>query len=324
MKKLLIGLVLFTMVLTYLMHEQEEDTIIVYSSMEQYRNDELQKQLNKKFKAGNVYVMYMSTAKAAAKISVEKDASDADIIVNLETAYLEKIKDELADVSSLSKLTYRDDVSDHDSRYVIWDRQAGSIIVNEDVLKKHGLDIPETYEDLLKPEYKGLIAMPDPKSSGTGYFFYKSIVNTMGEKKALEYFDKLAVNVKQFTESGSGPVKLLIQGEVAIGMGLTFQGVNELNNGNHFKLLCPQYGSPYSLTGASILKGKEQDERVKEVFDFIINDFLVYDKEYFSPESVIIPQKNRLKNYPDDFTYADMHGIEDINEKERLLDVWKY
>ncbi|MEG1630213.1 MAG: ABC transporter substrate-binding protein, partial [Erysipelotrichaceae bacterium] len=109
-----------------------------------------------------------------------------------------------------------------------------------DILKKHHLQAPKTYEDLLKPEYKGLVAMPDPKSSGTGYFFYKNLVNNWGEEKTIEYIDKLSKNIKQFTESGSGPVKMLIQGEIAVGLGLTFQGVNELNNGNPFTLSEPE------------------------------------------------------------------------------------
>ena len=95
---------------------------------------------------------------------------------------------------------------DHGNAYVTWERQAGALIINTDVLKKHKLSEPKTYEDLLDRKYYNLIAMPDPKSSGTGYFFFKNLVNTMGEEKALAYIDKLEFNVKQFTESGSGQV----------------------------------------------------------------------------------------------------------------------
>ena len=60
------------------------------------------------------------------------------------------------------------------------------------------------------------------------------------------------------------------------------------------------------------------------VFDFIINDFLMYDKEYFSPEQILKEQDNKIENYPQNIQYADMSGIEDIDEKERLLSLWKY
>ena len=176
----------------------------------------------------------------------------------------------------------------------------------------------------IKPEYKNLIAMPDPKSSGTGYFFYKNWVNTMGEDEALAYVDKLHDNLKQFTESGSGPIKMLTQGEVAVGLGMTFQAVSEINEGQPFEIIYPPTGSPYSLTGTALIDGHQDKTGVSEVFDYIINDFLVYDKENFSPELVLKDQKNNIPNYPQDIQYADMTGIEDVEEKERLLSLWKY
>lgn len=306
------------------MAQTGDETIIIYSPMEQYRNDELKKQLDEKFPQWDIQIMSMATAKAAAKINVEGSHTDADIVIDMECAYLERMKDNLENVEEFSRLEYLDGIGDPEGKYLIWDRQAGAIVVNQAVLDKYHLPVPKTYEDLLDPIYRNLIAMPDPKSSGTGYFFYKNLVNVWGEEKALEYFDALAVNVKQFTESGSGPIKLLVQQEVAIGLCLTFQAVDEKNNGNDFLILEPEFGSPYSLTGASIVKGKKDRAGVKEVFEFVVNDFCVYDKEYFSPGQVLTVQENKLENYPTDFSYADMTGIESVDEQERLLDLWKY
>ncbi len=324
MKKAAIVLLAVTVFLIWHVTRTGDATIIVYSPMEQYRNDELQRQLDEKFPQWDVNIMSMATAKAAAKINVEGSHSDADIVIDMECAYLERMKDQLEEVADLSRLDYLDGISDPDGRYRIWDRQAGAIVVNRTVLEKYDLPIPETYEDLLDPVYRNRIAMPDPKSSGTGYFFYKNLVNVWGEEKALAYFDALAPNIKQFTESGSGPIKLLVQQEVAVGFCLTFQAVDEMNNGNDFLILEPEFGSPYSLTGASIVKGKRDRTGVEEVFDFIVNDFMVYDKEYFSPGQVLKEQENKLENYPTDFSYGDMTGIEDVSEQERLLELWKY
>ena len=319
MKKILVALLALTFVVTAMASMGEKNTIIIYSCLEQFRANVLQAQLNEEFPDLNVRVMYVSTAKVASKIDAEKTGTDADIVVGLDNAYVEMIKDNFADVSMYSHLDYIPDFKNMDPKYLILERQAGSIVVNNEVLAKYNLPMPQTYEDLLDPMYKGLIAMPDPKSSGTGYFFYKGLVNVWGEEKTLDYFDQLYANIKQFTESGSGPIKLLIQGEVAIGFALTFQAVDEMNNGNDFLILEPEFGSPYSLTGASIVKGKRDRTGVEEVFDFIVNDFMVYDKEYFSPGQVLKEQENKLENYPTDFSYGDMTGIEDVSEQERLL-----
>ena len=51
--------------------------------MEQYRNDELQKQLDETFPQWDVSIMSMATAKAAAKIGVEGSHTDADIVIDM-------------------------------------------------------------------------------------------------------------------------------------------------------------------------------------------------------------------------------------------------
>ena len=51
--------------------------------------------------------------------------------------------------------------------------------VNEKELMDRGLEVPYSYEDLLKDEYKGLIIMPNPLSSGTGYSIVSSLIQIM-------------------------------------------------------------------------------------------------------------------------------------------------
>lgn len=326
MKKLFILLCLITAVLLFDISYEKEDMIVIYSSLEQYRGDELQRQLNERFPDEQILVMYVSTAKSAAKIYTEQDQTDCDIVVGLEGAYMEKIKDNLADLSNIPVQNYVEGLSpEHfDHRYLIWERQAGSIVMNEEVMKKYQLEPVKTYADLLDSQYKGLISMPDPNTSGTGYLFYKNLVNELGEEGAIAYFDALSKNVKMFTESGSGPIKSLIQGESAIGLCLTFQAIEQMNAGHPFTVLTPEYGSPYSLTGAGIIKGREEDETIRDVFTFIANDFFLYDKMYFSPETVIENQVQKIENYPQNIVYGNMEGINEISEKERLLELWKH
>lgn len=326
MKKGILILLVVTLLFGVLAYNESKDSIVICTPLEQFRCDEMQNQLNERFPDKNIIVMYMPTGKAAAKVYAEGADTEIDIMVGMETGYLNKLKGSLADIQGLSRLPYVEGltVADNGNLWVTWERQAGAIVVNRDVLKKYGLEAPKTLQDLLKPEYKGLIAMPDPKSSGTGYFFYKSWVNSMGEKETLEYVDKLYGNLKQFTESGSGPIKMLKQGEVAVGLALTFQAVNEINDGQPFDIIFPETGSPYSLTGAVVIDGHLDKPGIREVFDFLINDFLVYDKEYFSPEKIFEGQENRIPSYPQNIPYADMTGIQDNTEKERLLALWKY
>lgn len=326
MKKFLALLIIVTVIFTIMAVSENHDSIVICATTEQFRIDALQKQLNERFPEYNVIVTYMSTGKAATKIYAEGTDTEVDILLAMESGYLTKLKNNLADISGRSRLQYSNGLTpqDNENLWVTWERFGGAIIVNKEVLTKYNLEKPTTYEDLLKPEYRGLIAMPDPKSSGTGYFFYKNWVNLWGQEAALAFVDKLHTNIKQFTESGSGPIKLLKQGEAAIGLGMTFQAISEMNDGQPFEVIFPETGSPYSLTGTAIIKDHQDKKGVSEVYDFVIHEFMIYDKEYYSPEIVYDGQINRIPNYPESIPYADMTGIQDDQEKERLLALWKY
>ena len=111
---------------------------------------------------------------------------------------------------------------------------------------------------------------------------------------------------------------------MAIGLALTFQAVSVINNGQPFEIIFPPEGSPYSLTGTAVLAGHEDKNGVSEVFDYIIHEGLLQDKAQFSPEIICRDQTVSLPNYPENILYADMTGIQDDKEKERLLALWKY
>jgi iron(III) transport system substrate-binding protein len=165
--------------------------------------------------------------------------------------------------------------------------------------------------------------MPDPKTSGSGYAFYLNVVNIMGEDKAIEYFKKLKENVREFTASGSGPTNLLKQGEIAIAMGMVSQGANSITEGYNFSNVELESGSPYNTTSFGIIKGRETDEDVREVFQWLITDFGKYDKENFLPAVILKDQDNKIQNYPANLKDADMTGINSIETKEKLTKKWE-
>lgn len=70
-------------------------------------------------------------------------------------------------------------------------------------LAKKNLPIPQSYEDLIRPEYKGMIVMPNPASSGTGYLTVSALLQLKGEEEGWAYLDKLHENMAVYTHSGS-------------------------------------------------------------------------------------------------------------------------
>ncbi|MBQ2030754.1 MAG: extracellular solute-binding protein [Lachnospiraceae bacterium] len=303
--------------------DKDSNKVVIYSGAEEYRNEYFLKRLKEQFPDYDITIEYMPTGNLAAKLAAEGTQTDMDIFYDLDFSYAGLVEQYLADVSSYDQSIYVDDCKVPGGHYLAETRNGGAIIINPDVLKAKGIAEPTCYEDLLKPEFKNLISMPNPKSSGTGYMFVKSLVNAWGEKEAFAYFDKLAENILQFTESGSGPVNALVQGEVGVGLGMTAQAVTAINDGANLKILFFEEGSPYSLYGYAIPKGKETRKAVKEVFAFFYSTLVREDKELFYPEQVFIEQENKVANYPTNIKYADMSN-NTTDEKKRLLENWEH
>ena len=296
--------------------------VVIYTSMEENRNKALKEQLAEKFPDKDIVVQYLSTGNSAAKIKNEGTNVEADIVLDLETAHMVELEENFADLSSFDTSIYLDGVN-KSNRYLTWTKYTMALIIDKNYFDKHNLSVPKTYDDLLKSEYRNLIAIPDPKTSGTGYAFYLNVVNIMGEDKAIEYFKKLKNNLREFTTSGSGPTNLLKQGEIAIAMGMTSQGVEAINEGYNFKIVSLKTGAPYNTTSFGIIKGRENKENVREVFEWLMNDFGKYDKEYFLPDKILKNQEVKVKNYPTNLKDAKMDGIDSVSVKQDLISKWE-
>lgn len=319
-KNILVVMILLLVIITTGCSNKKE-SVIIYSSMEDNRNQSLKEMVEEKFSDIDVKVQSIATGNSAAKVKNEGSKIEADIILDLETAHMANLEENFANLSNFDSSLYLEGVNKSE-KYFTWTKYTMNLIIDKDYFEKHNLKIPKTYDDLLKDEYKNLIAMPDPKTSGTGYAFFLNVVNIMGEKKALKYFKDLKQNLREFTTSGSGPTNLLKQGEVAIALGMTSQGVEAINEGYNFEIVQLKSGSPYNTTSIGIIKGRETNENVKEVFNWLIADFGKFDKENYMPDIILKEQDIKIKNYPTNLKDADMKNIDSVKTKEKLTELW--
>lgn len=303
---------------------QRKEKVVIFTSAEDFRIEHLIEHLNEKFPDYNIVIEYMSTGNHAAKLLSEGKNTECDITYDLEYPYLQKLESQgmLADLSEFDKSMFLDNIVP--SNFYMPDvRNGGAVIIDETALTKKGIAVPTSYEDLLKPEYKGLICMPNPKSSGTGFMFLQSLCVAWGEEKALAYFDKLSKNVVEFSSSGSGPINKLIQKEAAIGLGMTSQAVNANKNGSNFKITFFLEGSPYSMYGQGVVAGKLERPAVKDVFTYLSGEYTKINNQELFPEQLYKEGAAKVEGYPSDITYANMGSVTP-EKKDTLLTKWKY
>jgi iron(III) transport system substrate-binding protein len=140
---------------------------------------------------------------------------------------------------------------------------------NTDVIDQLGLDVPETYDDLLDPSYEGQIVMPHPATSGTAFTLLTVALELYGDEGGWEYVQDLSDNVDQFTRSGRAPQNLVAQGEYALGIGF-YDAVYYLRvDGFPIEPVFPEpiFGEPFS---GQVVNGAPNEERAKLFHDYLL------------------------------------------------------
>lgn len=144
-------------------------------------------------------------------------------------------------------------------------------VSNQKLLKEKGVEAPKSWEDLLKPEFKGQISMANPGSSGTAYTALATIVQIMGEEKGLEYMKKLNGQIKSYEKSGTAPARMAGQGEVMVGVSFLHDGIKYREEGmKDLVMTAPSEGTGYETGAVGIIKGGPDQEAAKKFVDWCL------------------------------------------------------
>ncbi|UOQ43303.1 putative 2-aminoethylphosphonate ABC transporter substrate-binding protein [Halobacillus salinarum] len=307
---------------------QSKDEITVYTALEDDMLDPYLSSFKEKYPDIKVNIVRDSTGVITAKLLAEKDNPKADVVWGLAATSL-LVADQQGmlqgyapkDADRVEK-AYKDDREK--PHWVGIDAWMTGITVNTVELKKQGLDMPKSYEDLLDPQYKDAIVMPNPASSGTGFLTVSAFLQLMGEDKAWNYMDKLHHNIGLYTHSGSKPAKLAGQGEYPIGISFGYRGITQADKGEPIKTIFPKEGSGWDLEANALVKKENIKDSAKKFLDWAISDEAM--KEYSKNFAItsVPTDKPVPEGFPDDtaaqlidndFEWAAKH-------REEILDKW--
>lgn len=218
----------------------------------------------------------MSSGEALARIQAEKDNPQFDIwwggpIDSFVAAKKEGLL-EAYDSPNYENLLDQTKYKDADNYWAgIYVGTLG-FCTNKDWLAANpGVTAPKSWQDLLKPEFKGQIMVAHPSTSGTSYTALATILQLVGEQDGWAYIQKYAGQMAQFTKSGAAPAKFVGQGEAAVGIVFSHDIVNEIDNNKlPLELTFPEEGTGYEIGGMGILKGAKHLDAAKLWFDWAL------------------------------------------------------
>ena len=238
---------------------KEEGTLVVYGSCEEEYLAAACENFQKLYGIKTDY-QRLSTGEVPAKIEEENGKPSADVwFGGTNNPYDDAAAKGLLDqydainASHLTKDMYKDP---NGYWYGIYTGLLG-FMVNRDELERMGLEAPQTWDDLLKPEYKGLIWLSNYKTAGTPKLVANLMIQLKGHDEGIQYLVDLDKNVEVYTKSGSGPSKNVGTGECVIGIGFLHDGITQIvdNGYENVALVVPADGTACEIGPVAVFKG---------------------------------------------------------------------
>jgi iron(III) transport system substrate-binding protein len=217
-----------------------------------------------------------STGVVAAKLMAEKDQPRADAIWGLAVTNMLQLAQagilEPYAPKNLERIkpSFRD--AANPPAWVGMEAWAAAICFNTVEAAKKGLKRPSKWTDLLDPAFKGQVLMPDPASSGTGYFHVSAWMQIWGEDKAWSYMDRLHDNVAMYIKSGTKPCRMAAAGEFPVGISYELAGVAAKQGNAPVEVLVMEEGGGWDMDAAGIVKGTRNPEAARRLMDWAASE----------------------------------------------------
>lgn len=273
-----------------------------------------------------------STGVITAKLLAEKSNPKADVVMGVAASSL-AIFDKNGMLQAyapkgLEAITakYRD--GRNPPHWVGMDVFGATICFNTVEAKKRNIPVPTSWQDLTRPEFKGQVVMPNPASSGTGYFDVAAWLQLFGDEGGKgggwKYMDALHENIAQYTHSGSKPCNMAAQGEYVAGISFEYRGHTNKAKGAPIELVFPKEGLGWDLEGVAIYKGTKQAQAAQKLMDWAVSKdaMELYGKNFavtalpgVAPRLAHIPADYESRLIPLDFGKM-------ADSRERVLAEW--
>ncbi len=308
-----------------------EGTITVYTALEDDIIQTYLESFHAKYPDIEVEIVRDATGTIIAKAIAEKDNPVADVVwgtsasVLLQLDNYELIKEYTPEGSDKILANFKDSDADGDGE-LSWtgiDVYESAFLVNVAECEAAGVEIPASFEDLLKEQYKGLIVMPDPTSSGTGLLTVNGILQSKGEEAGWDYLTKLNENISLYTTSGSKPAKMAAAGECAIGISFGYRCATLYQeNGDAVKVVFPSEGSGWDVEANCLINKSEINPCAYTFLDWAISDeaMRAYSTEY--PITGIGVINDIPEGYSEDpmKNLVNMDLVKAANERDSILE----
>lgn len=267
LKILLLCIVTLSSLTACMTPKDDNKKVIIYSNADDEAIEAIKKALNNNGFKGQYILQSLGTSELGGRMVTEGQHIEADIITQasyfIDNAQVQNKMFE--DINSPNET-----IEKHPRYSVPLLRNVGALFINTKAIQKAGLPEPKTLKDLTHKVYENQLSFPSIMGSSTGWLFIQAVINEYGEKEGKVILAKLIKNAGPHLESsGSGPIKKVQTGEVAVGFGLRVQSIKAEKEGLPIKTIDPVEGNFTLQESIAVVKKKRTSQKEKRIAKMI-------------------------------------------------------
>ncbi|MCX2929764.1 2-aminoethylphosphonate ABC transporter substrate-binding protein [Mycobacterium sp. CVI_P3] len=240
----------------------------------------------------NVNMVEAGSGEVVSRVEKEQSNPQADLLVTLPPFIQKADKSGLLQASGADTTGISPDLVGPDGNYVAIVNNALSFIANP------GADPqPASWDDLLKPEFKGKLQYSTPGQAGDGTAVLVLLQHLMGKPGALDYLGKLQVNNVGPSSSTGKLQPKVSNGELLVANGDVQMNLGSIkDDGSKFNIFFPAMADHSRTTVAlpyvaGVTKGAPHADDAKKLLAFLISDDV---QKTVAPEALGIPVKDAI------------------------------
>ena len=310
----------------------QKTQLLVYTALETDQLKAYQEGFNKSFADIEIKWVRDSTGVITAKLLAEKANPQADVVMGVAAsslALLDKqgmLEPYIPSGLAAIQAQYRD--KKNPPAWFGMDVWGATVCFNTVEAAKKNIPKPETWKDLTKAVYKGQVVMPNPASSGTGFFDVTAWLALFGDDAGKgggwQFMDGLHENIAQYTHSGSKPCVLAGSGEFVVGISFEYRANSTKAKGAPIDLVFPKEGLGWDLEAFAIHKSTKKFDAAKKLADWASSKeaMALYGKNFAITAVAGIAAP--LANVPSDYEarLVKMDFSLAAENRERILTEW--
>lgn len=259
--------------------------IVVYGSLREEEGKYLLEKFKSKYDCTYEYIK-LPTEEAVQRILDTKDNPQGDVFIGGSCDGYEILKknDALEEYNSPSANNIPAKYKDLRGYWTGFQITPLSIGINESLWKKYfgdSVPYPNKIEDLLNPEFKNKIILPNPETSGTGYTLMASLYQELGIEKFETFIKKLNNNLASSTVSGFNSIQRVASGEYLITVNFLSDQLIANKSSNNIISIVPE-NAGWNVDSIALIKNSKHERISKNFIDFVLSNEISNDLSKFS------------------------------------------